>query len=167
MCEYCEWPVSWRVVTRLHSFLSCLSRTRVQNINKNLPEARWSISEVHSAEDHGIMDRSYFSLVSDLTLAVSWVGTVSQCVAPLGSICSLAGPGSLLALHHSPLGPGDRENVGPGLELCTPPTPTSHCWLYAGSRALNSLAPAASAVLCTVVYSSVQPPTVLCFTKHI
>ena len=58
------------------------------------------------------MDRSY-SLVSDLTLAVSWVGTVSVALA---SICSPRQTRVYLAgsrAHHSPLGPGALQNVGP------------------------------------------------------
>ena len=50
------------------------------------------------------------------------------------------------AQHHSPLGLGDQRNVGLRSRLCPrhrPPLAHSHCWLYAGLRALNSLAPAA------------------------
>ena len=85
------------------------------------------------------------SLVSDLTLAVSWVGTVSV-VQHSASICSPARPRQTrvspdCAPHHSPRARvGRTQNVGP---RPAPPTPTSHCWLYAGSGALNSLAPAA------------------------
>ena len=100
------------------------------------------------------MDRSY-SLVSDLTLAVSWVGTVSVALA---SICSpRQGPAdqSLSSWQQSAPLTARAGRLSECRAPAAPPTPTSHCWLYAGSGALNSLAPAACwhwlyCVQCTV-----------------
>ena len=108
------------------------------------------------------MDRIY-SLVSDLTLAVSWVGTVSVALA---SICSpRQGPAdqSLSSWQQSAPLTARAGRLSECRAPASPPAPTSHCWLYAGSGALNSLAPAACwhwlyCVQCTV------PCTVLHWT---